>query len=322
MTDRLVVPLLALGILCAPPALRAQSADSSGISLHVPDSIGAFANVQRKDFDDPSLGVMIRYQRADSLRVDVFAYPGPDLAQDCPTACALKFIDEEVDDFVGAFPEMIKRGYSDSIAVVARRPLAPAPDDRWKMGRYLRMRMVTKGVIDNSDYYLFYLPGFRIKLRATYPVDSASAVAVEDFSHRVIPAFLAHATVAAKGDRKEHIAVNTTLSGTPAALFPQLVATLVKNGYTIADSSSAGRRIVTAPFMGWPAGSEKEAWHGAKSPGVIIAIDLTAKGDSTTVRIAGFSPTVPGWTDTDVSTQLELMSVVMIAGDLPKTKPR
>ena len=321
MTNRATAGLIALGMLLAPP-LRAQGSDSTGINLHIPDSIGVFANTQRKDFDDPSLGTMIRYQRADSLRVDVFVYPGADLTKGCPIDCARKFIDQEVDDFIGAFPEMIKRGYSDSISVVTRRTMTPAPDDRWKLGRYLRMRMVTKGVIDNSDYYLFYLPGFRLKLRATYPADSAGASAVEDFSHQVVPAFLSGATVASKADRQEHIAVNVTLPGTPATLFTQLLATLVKQGYTIADSSRASGRIVTAPHMGWPAGSEKDPWHGAKSPGVIIGVNLEAKGDSTAVRITGFSPTVAGWTDTSVSTQLELMSVVMVAGDLPKDKPR
>jgi hypothetical protein len=313
--------LLALGILAAPP-LRAQSGDSTGISLHIPDSIGVFANSERKDFDDPSLGTMIRYQRADSLRVDVFVYPGADLAKECPIDCARKFIDAEVDDFISAFPEMIKRGYSDSITVVTRRTLTPAPDDRWPLGRYLRMRMVTKGVVDNSDYYLFYLPGFRLKLRATYPADSASAIAVEDFSHQVVPAFLSRATVAAKGDGKEHIAVNVTLPGTPDVRFTQYLATLVRQGYTIADSSRASGRIVTAPYMGWPIGSEDSPWHGAKSPGVIIAVNVVAKGDSTAVLITGFSPTIPGWTDKSVATQLELMSTMLVAGDGPKDKPK
>jgi hypothetical protein len=313
--------LLALGILAAPP-LRAQSSDSTGINLRIPDSIGVFANTERKDFDDPSLGTMIRYQRADSLRVDVFVYPGADLAKQCPIDCARKFIDREVDDFISAFPEMIKRGYGDSITVVTRRTMTPAPDDRWQLGRYLRMRMVTKGVVDNSDYYLFYLPGFRLKLRATYPADSASAIAVEDFSHQVVPAFVSRATVAAKGDGKEHIAVSVTFADPPFEVFSRLLATLAKNGYAIADSNRTVGRIVTAPRMGWPAGSENDPWHGTKSPGIIIGINLKSKGDSTAVEITGYSPTVPGWTDTSVATQLELMSVVMIAGDLPKDKPR
>ena len=321
MINRVTSAFIALGIIAAP-SLRAQSTDSTGINLRIPDSVGVFAETERKDFDDPSLGTMIRYQRADSLRVDVFVYPGADLTKQCPVDCARKYIDEEVDDFISAFPEMIKRGYSDSIAVITRRTLAPAPDDRWELGRYLRMRMVTKGVVDNSDYYLFYLPGFRLKLRATYPADSASAIAVEAFSHQVVPAFLSRATVASKGDKQEHIVVSVTLLGTPDSLFTQLLATLVKQGYTIADSSRASGRIVTAPHMGWPAGSEADKWHGAKSPGVIIGVDLEAKGDSTAVRIRGISPTVAGWTDKSVATQLELMSVVMVAGELPKDKPR
>lgn len=325
MTNRVAASVLSLALLLPALPVAAQSGDSTGINLRIPDSVGVFARRERKNFDDPSLGVMIRYQRADSLRVDVFVYPGADLATNCPIDCGLKVLDEEVDAFVSAFPEMVKRGYSDSISLVVRRPLTPAPDDRWKMGRYLRLRMVTKGVIDNSDYYLFYLPGFRLKLRATYPADSASAIAVAEFSHQVIPAFLAPPPVAAVAatpqDTTQHIAVSVTLAGKLTTIFTQLATALAKEGYTIADSSRTAGRIVTAPLMAWPAGSEKEAWHGATSPGVMIRVELSAKGDSTRVAIMGRSPTVAGWTDTDVSSQLEVISVVMLAGDLSKTKP-
>ena len=314
-------PLLAC--LLFVPSLGAQEKDSSAVSLHIPDSIGVFAKTERKDFDDPSLGVLLRYQRADSLRVDVFVYPGPDLATDCPVDCALKVIDDEVDTFISAFPEMIKRGYDDSIAIVVRRPLEATAADRWRVGRYLRLRTVSKGVVQNSDYYLYFLPGFRVKLRASYPVDSATAIAVSEFSRLAVPALLAAPAVAKAADGEgKHIAMSVTLPGKPPELFAQLVTALVKQGYTIADSSRADGRIVTAPSMKWPAGTEKEKWHGAESPGVVIGVNLRAKGDSTAVEIGGQSPTVAGWKDASVATQLELISVVMLANELPKAKPR
>ncbi|HEX8851035.1 MAG TPA: hypothetical protein VF761_16005 [Gemmatimonadaceae bacterium] len=312
--------LLSSVALLSASTLDAQ-AGGGGINLHVPDSVGVFARTERKDFDDPSLGSMFRYTRADGMRVDVFVYPGPDLATDCPTDCAVKLLDAEVANFVSAFPEMIKRGYTDSIAVVTSRTLTPEPADRWRMGRYLRLRMVTKGVVQSSDFYLYYLPDIRVKLRASYPVDSANAIAVGDFARRVIPAFVMTPAVAS-ADRAEekHVEIGVTLAGSPSQLFTQLVAALGRQGYTIADSSRAEGRIVTAPFMGWPKGSEKEVWHGKDSPGVVITVALTPKGDSTAVEIRGRSPAVAGWKDADVASQLELISVVMVAGELPKSK--
>ena len=301
-------------------SLPAQDADSAMIRLRVPDSIGVFAMSERKDFDDPSLGVLLRYMRADSLTVDVFVYPGADLATNCPTECAAKVLDGEVAGFIASFPEMERRGYADSISVVSDQVMTPAADDRWKMGRHLRLRMIRRGMHEQSDFYLSYMPGFRLKLRASYVPDSANATVIAEFSRRIVPALTDPVLAQSPTPDERHIGVSVMLPGSVATAFTQLITALRKQGYTIADSSRATGRIVTARHLPWPRGSEKEKWHGTDSPGVMLIATMSTKGDSTAVEITGRSPTVAGWKDADVANTLELMSVVMLAGALPKSK--
>ncbi|HKW12569.1 MAG TPA: hypothetical protein VJO33_19430, partial [Gemmatimonadaceae bacterium] len=94
-------------------AAAAQRADTGTVHLGVPQSIGPWFFAGRHNYPDPALGVLVRYQRPDSLRVDVFAYPGPDLATRCPLACAKDVLEREINEFVVDFPEMIKRKYVD-----------------------------------------------------------------------------------------------------------------------------------------------------------------------------------------------------------------
>lgn len=269
-----------------------------------------------KDFDDPSFGVMLR----DSLTVDVFLYPGADLTTQCPTECAATVLDGEVVGFIASFPEMERRGYANSISVVSDQAMTPAADDRWKMGRHLRLRMIRRGVHEQSDFYLSYMAGFSVKLRASYLPDSANATVIAEFSRRTVPPLTDPVLAQAPIPDEKHIGVSVTLPGSVATAFSQLITALRKQGYTIADSSRATGRIMTAPYFDWPRGSEKETWHGSDSPGVMIIATMSPKGDSIAVEITGRSPTIAGWKNADVANTLELMSVMMLAGELPKSK--
>ena len=120
----------------------------------------------------------------------MFAYPGPDFATRCALACAKDVLDREMNDFVGAFPEMIKRKYVDTIFVVSDKMLTPTAENAWQLGRHLVLNIVSKGTAERSDFYLYYLHGFRIKLRASYVADSSRVHGVEEFAQIVVPAML------------------------------------------------------------------------------------------------------------------------------------
>lgn len=319
-------------LLCVALALpvAGQRPDSSSIRLAVPTSIGDFAFVGRHDYDDPALGVMLRYRRSDSLQADVFAYPGPDFGTNCPLACAQKAFDEEVNGFIAAFPELVKAGYVDSIAIDADRTLTPSPNDPWKFGRHLAMHVVRKGHRERSDYFLYYLPSVQVKVRATYEPDTASVGAILIFAAAAPHALLGPPQAAASdsGARSDDstamraIHVSATLPGSLEALFQRAIRALVDQGYTVADSSTAAGRIVSAPLFTWPKELASAAWHGTDSPGVIVYVRVTVKGDSTTIDVASRSPVVAGWKDAKVASQLQMMTVLTMAHAIAGAKPK
>jgi len=307
-------------------AALAQRPDTNIVHLGVPQAIGAWAFAGRHDYEDPALGVVVRYQRPDSLRADVFAYPGPDFASRCPLACAKDVLDREIKDFISAFPEMIRRQYVDTIFVVSDDTLSPAADEAWQLGRHLVLSVKSKGTAERSDFYLLYLHGFRIKLRASYVADSAHVHAIEEFAHIVVPAMLMRPPVAQReGNRaptERPIGVSVTILGRQPEVFHRLAGAVVQQGYTIADSSTTDGRIVTAPLIGWPKGAATESWHGKDSPGVVLYISAHAKGDSTAIEIGSRSPTVTDWKDAKVANQLQVMSVLLFAGALKEVEKK
>ena len=318
MLRLLAAASLAASTLGAPrAAAQPQKPDSgSGITIRVPDAIGDFRMIQRKDFDDPGLGSMLRYQRPhDSLYVDLFVYPGPDFANRCDLACARDALAREGDDFIGAFPMLVERQYVDTIAVAYDSALTVPADAPWRLGRHMRFVQQRKGQPEWSDFYLYYLPNVRVKLRASYPRDTALSTIVTGFATAAIPALIGTAA-----EEPRHIMVSTTLAGAPDAHFTMVAGLLKKAGYEVADSSRADGRLRTAPRYAWPTGSEREEWHGAESPGVRLHVMLKPAGDSTTVEISGESPTKPGWNDAKVAQLLELLSVTQFATELPEPK--
>ena len=180
--------LVTLGVTVAP-VMRGQTPPSAPvIQLRVPPTIGSFTMQMRHDYEDPSDGVQLRYVGADSLPIDVFVYPGPDLASDCPFICASSVMHDEIEVFRSAFPEMIQRHYVDSISVVRDDSLAAGPGAPWALARHLTLAVVRNGAPQRSDFVLYYLPGYRIKIRATYIVTPANVDIVKAFLAQAVPA--------------------------------------------------------------------------------------------------------------------------------------
>ena len=170
-----------------PVAAQRQSGEP--IRLRIPESVGAFAPLQRKDYDDPALGIVVRYGRAaDSLMADVYFYPGPDLSEKCDLECATKVIEGEIRVFVEAFPELVRRRYVDTIYVARHDTLTPPEGVQWRLGRHLSLVERRDGKPMQSDFYVYYLQGTRVKVRATYAPDSATATAIREFAAGVVPA--------------------------------------------------------------------------------------------------------------------------------------
>ena len=176
------------------PAPAAPAAGSAApIVLRVPPRVGAFGMVDRRDYDDPREGTMLRYFGPDSLFADVFVYPGPDLASECPVACAQPHLDSEISQFRETIPELLLRGYFQTMTIAVAEPLLPPPDAPWKLGHHLRLAVMRDSVPQRSEFYLYYLPGFKVKVRSTFEENEARVAGLASFLNALMPELLAPA---------------------------------------------------------------------------------------------------------------------------------
>ena len=155
---------LACGGRQSPPPLEPR------ITLNIPDSVDGFGLIDQEKYEDPALGYRLRYSGADSLYADVFVYPGPMLGTPCDTAVANNALSEQVTGFRDGFATMIERRYVDSITVTSDEILARGVDSPWCLGRHLTLAVIRDGKPQRSDFYLYALSGYFVKVRVTFPV--------------------------------------------------------------------------------------------------------------------------------------------------------
>ena len=173
----------------SPPSTSSSAAPDTarGVSIGIPPGVAQFRFASRRDYEDPALGVQLRYRGPHELIADVYVYPGPDFGRGCDSACAAAAFERELAQFQGDFPEMVQRRYFDSIAVAASAPLPPGPDRPWRLGRQLQLDVVREGKSARSDFSLFYLPGYRVKVRVTYEPTPERTQAIDAFMRALLP---------------------------------------------------------------------------------------------------------------------------------------
>lgn len=194
----LLTCVVALGLGACGAAGRSGSAApapvppaSDLITLRVPGTVGAFTMARRHDYPDAENGVQLRFRGPDDLVADVYVYPGPDLTTGCPLTCARDVMKAELAGFEEAIPEMIRLGYVQAATVSARDSLVPTPASLWQLGYHLTLAVERDGGPKRSDFYLYYLPGVRVKVRATYVESPARLEHLQRFIEQVVPALLA-----------------------------------------------------------------------------------------------------------------------------------
>ena len=174
----------------APAPSAAPSAAPAGdgdVRLGVPRQVGAFRLLSRENTPNES-EVLLRYAGPDSLRADVFVYPGPDFASRCDSACAASALDREIADFRSLLPELVRRRYVDSIAIEADEPVPPREAGGWRMARRRTMAARRDGRDERSELHLFYLKGARVKIRTSYVPTAARLGAAAAFADSLVPA--------------------------------------------------------------------------------------------------------------------------------------
>jgi hypothetical protein len=315
--------LLLLATVVSAP-VPAQSPDSTsgsrGRQVSVPQQLGPFKLARQQRYDDPAMGTMFRYLSPDTVPVDVFIYPGPDFGDACPMECAVKAIDAETKGFRDGFPLMLERGYVDSIAVTAEDTLLPDSSDAWKIGRGLQMRVVRDGDALRSDFVVWYLPTYRVKLRATYPDREPIRAYVRFFTDTLIESIIERSRIA---ERNRPFAMSVTLAGAPATHLDTVAASLRSLGYVIEDSSVAAPAtwLQTAPRTDWTGSAMLERYGADASPALQLLAAFEPKGDSTVVRL--MARRVPNGEDPndDAAQQMSLMAVMEVLSTFTKKEP-
>ena len=176
-----------------PPSSSAAAAETpapprASVAIRIPRTVAGFSMKARRDYEDRALGTQLRYEAADSTIADVYIYPGPDLASDCPMECAKTAIATEAKTFESGFPEMIRLGYVQAIGVTAREELAPPSGAAWQLGQHLTMAVTRDSLAQRSELYLFYVPRYRVKIRATYVETPERLAAIRAFASELVPA--------------------------------------------------------------------------------------------------------------------------------------
>jgi hypothetical protein len=161
----------------------------TGVGLRLPPAIGAFSLFSRRNFEDARAGSVFRYNGPDSLYADVFVYPGPDLAANCNAACATRVLQQEVTQFEhGDLPAMVSQNSIESFSVTLRETLPPPADSLWRLGAHVQLTLFRAGRAQRSEFYLYYLPRIRVKVRVTFTESDPRLQAVDEFVRELLPA--------------------------------------------------------------------------------------------------------------------------------------
>jgi hypothetical protein len=325
--------VVALLLSPAPSIVAAQSSthppggsDSlppTGVDISVPQRVAGFSLLDRHDYEDKSSGVQLRYTTPDSVMADVFVYPGADLVKDCAIECATKVLDQEIAGFREIFPEMIKRGYVQTMSVVSEERLVPPAGASWRLGHHLRLAVTRDNRPLRSEFYLYYLPGYRVKVRATYEDTPPQTESITAFVAGIVPALVgtashgpavAQSSAAPAASDRNAISISVKHANQPAQVFQAAARALREAGFVVADSSSSTGELNTSPSFAWPAGSDKEKWHGADSPGVVLHVVARAiSADSTFFGVTAVAPVREVAGGDSAAQTLRLLSAMTIA---------
>lgn len=190
------IAALAALLAALPSVARTQVVDTAaagrpdgGVRLRLPAQVADF-QLRGQQREPNGAEVLLRFAGPDSVRADVFLYPGPDFAHGCDSVCAAQLLEAEVADFRSLFPEMIRRRYVDSIAVESDEAVPPSGPGTWRLGRRLVMATRHAGQAERSELHLFYLPGLRVKIRVSYAPTAERMRVVDAFAAALVPALL------------------------------------------------------------------------------------------------------------------------------------
>jgi len=310
---------LSLAVLAAPAA--AQGADTSGtrISFQAPPTVGEFRLIGHEVLEEPGAGAHMRYERpGQPAWIDVYVYP---VAADsgCTAGCDSLAVRREAGDFTGMIPELLRRGYYDSLRVVSDQRMSLGAAAKPLYARHLALRGGREGQGVTSQFYLVAAGEVLVKVRATYPPDPSLDGALEAFARGFVEAALGTVNACPGGEpMNEGYGLGIPLASPPAAVRPRVKAALERLGYAL-EPDTRPDTFVTLPVREWPA---RDVWDRVRThrhPGVQVMVELRAEGSGTEMRVS--ARTLCGMRENrDVETAVTLIAAGEVTMEFPEAR--
>jgi hypothetical protein len=311
------ISALALALaLAAPAAAQGADTDGSRITFQPPAAVGEFRMTGHEVLEQPGAGAHLRYERpGQPAWIDVYVYP---VAADsgCTAGCDSLAVRRESDEFAGMIPELLRRGYYDSLRVVSDQRLSLGAAARPLYARHLVLRGGREGTVVTSQFYLVAAGEVLVKFRATYPPDPALDGAVKTFARDFVEAAVGTVAACAGGPPQgEGISLTAELPLPLDSVRARVQPALERLGYTLHAGTPADT-WVTQPLREWPA---RELWNMMKEvPSLGMQVRVEAHGDAAKSNLAISARATCGFPrDRQMETTAALIAAMEVMKEFP-----
>jgi hypothetical protein len=304
--------LAVVALWIATPALT-QQANSAALAFQPPLEVAGF-RMMGHEVLAPGAGARLRYQRpGDDDWIDVYVYPaGADSG--CARACDSVAMEREVADFAPMIPELVSRGYYDSLRVAADDRVSLAAGGRTLRGHHLHLQGGRGGRRVTSQFYLVGAGDVLVKVRATYAPDASMDSAVEAFTVAFVPALRLGGNCPGGQPQGNGISMRGTLETQLSAVRARVPEALGRLGYQL-EPDTGPDTWVTLPVRAWP---DRELWGMMKAsphPGVQIQVRAGDQGGKTELTVSA-RPLCGVPEHRDVESSVALIAAMEIMNEL------
>jgi hypothetical protein len=281
----------------------------------MPRILGEFALVDTSTFDFPNGGIMYRYRDSAGFQPDVFRYPVASGTGPCTGACLIDASASEVATYRRSIPELVRRGYVDSVQFVNDEPVMPERGSWLTPGRHARFRVFRDGREYESHIVILAGQELFLKVRASFTPGSVSPGHLQQFIMQLLAAAPPEYRCPEGLSTSDGMVMSTVLPAATHDLPPRIDSALAEEGFAVeyrAVDETDGRWR-TAPRFSWPPDSPGATLAGESKPGLILYVASQVRGDSVYFQVDGHSLCASGGkgsTGTDPGGTLEALAVL------------
>ena len=241
----------------------------SGQERPAPDH--GFVLAESEVIDEPNAGTLFRYRRPDGVGADVFVFPLPPVRANCDADCADGVVKENSEAFVNSIPELMKRGFYDTLWVVRTKSRKPPKGSWLDRGRLTIFRGERHRAPIESYRWLFLGQETLVEIRVTISPGAIEPAVLEQFVDAVLLSLPPHYNCpdGLGTDRPDvsFISVDVPMQ----SLRPMVDSVLTSLGFTFEFRSVTEGLWRATPRTTWPAGSNVARMSEPLHPAIEVA---------------------------------------------------